>query len=308
MIALEQNYRSTGSILAAANAVIGQQPKLFEKKLWSELGAGEPVALVECDDEVHEAERAVARIGSLRGAGAAVRRLRRPLPRQPPGARLRAGAAQGADPVQGLGRAELLRARRDPRRVRVAAPDRQPATTTRRSCARWRARSAASATRRSPRSAASPAAGSRACSRRCSPSRSPTRCRARAIAALHEFGRGVNDAAGTGAATVGGEPPRRLLVGWLKDIGYEEHLHERRGVARARRRALGQRARLRRLDRAALRRHAAARRPATRRRRRASSPSRRRSRSSSAWPSAATTRTSSRCRRCTPPRASSGRT
>src|SRR5205085_4365682 len=58
-------------ILAAANAVIGHNAKLFEKKLWSELGAGEPVATIECDDETHEAERAVARIESLRGAGAA---------------------------------------------------------------------------------------------------------------------------------------------------------------------------------------------------------------------------------------------
>src|SRR5206468_9346111 len=71
VIPLEQNYRSTGSILAAANAVIGHNPKLFEKKLWSELGAGEPVALVECDDEAHEAERAVARVESLHAAGAA---------------------------------------------------------------------------------------------------------------------------------------------------------------------------------------------------------------------------------------------
>ena len=72
VIPLEQNYRSTGSILAAANAVIGHNPKLFEKKLWSDLGAGEPVALVECDDETHEAERAVARIESrCAAAGAA---------------------------------------------------------------------------------------------------------------------------------------------------------------------------------------------------------------------------------------------
>ena len=53
-------------ILAAANAVIGHNAKLYEKKLWSDLGDGEPVAVVECDDEVHEAERAVARIESLR--------------------------------------------------------------------------------------------------------------------------------------------------------------------------------------------------------------------------------------------------
>ena len=65
VIALEQNYRSTGSILAAANAVISNNPKLYEKKLWSELGAGEPVRVLECDDEAHEADRAVAHIRSV---------------------------------------------------------------------------------------------------------------------------------------------------------------------------------------------------------------------------------------------------
>ena len=38
LIALEQNYRSTGHILRAANHVIAGNPKLFEKKLWSALG------------------------------------------------------------------------------------------------------------------------------------------------------------------------------------------------------------------------------------------------------------------------------
>ena len=71
VITLEQNYRSTTSILAAANAVIGNNAKIYEKKLWSDLGAGEPVAVVECDDEAHEAERAVARIESLRASGTA---------------------------------------------------------------------------------------------------------------------------------------------------------------------------------------------------------------------------------------------
>src|SRR5436190_2838730 len=72
VIPLEQNYRSTGHILRAANAVIGHNPKLFEKKLWSDLGDGEPVKVVECDGEEHEAERAVARIQLLRGQGGQV--------------------------------------------------------------------------------------------------------------------------------------------------------------------------------------------------------------------------------------------
>ena len=66
VIKLEQNYRSTSAILRAANAVIATNPKLFEKTLFSELGEGEPVRVIGCDNEEHEAERAVARIQSLR--------------------------------------------------------------------------------------------------------------------------------------------------------------------------------------------------------------------------------------------------
>ncbi|WP_306780149.1 3'-5' exonuclease, partial [Klebsiella pneumoniae] len=55
VIPLEQNYRSTGAILRAANHVIAGNPKLFEKKLWSEYGDGEPIALLEADGEEHEA-------------------------------------------------------------------------------------------------------------------------------------------------------------------------------------------------------------------------------------------------------------
>ena len=71
VITLEQNYRSTSAILRAANNVIGPNPKLYPKTLFSELGEGEPVRVVDADNEEHEAERAVARIQSLR-AGAAV--------------------------------------------------------------------------------------------------------------------------------------------------------------------------------------------------------------------------------------------
>ena len=66
VVKLEQNYRSTSAILQAANNVIGPNPKLYPKKLFSELGAGEPVRLSDADNEEHEAERIVLRIQSLR--------------------------------------------------------------------------------------------------------------------------------------------------------------------------------------------------------------------------------------------------
>ena len=68
VIKLEQNYRSTSAILRAANNVIQPNPKLYPKTLFSELGEGEPVRVVDADSEEHEAERAVARIQSLRAA------------------------------------------------------------------------------------------------------------------------------------------------------------------------------------------------------------------------------------------------
>ncbi len=69
VIPLEQNYRSTGHILRAANHVIAKNTKVFEKKLWSEYGDGEPVRVIECDSEEHEAERAVSRIQAIRSQG-----------------------------------------------------------------------------------------------------------------------------------------------------------------------------------------------------------------------------------------------
>ena len=45
LIKLEQNYRSTVRILTAANNVIANNPKLFEKKLWSEHGMGDTITV-----------------------------------------------------------------------------------------------------------------------------------------------------------------------------------------------------------------------------------------------------------------------
>lgn len=59
VIRLEQNYRSSMRILQAANSVIANNPKLFEKKLWSEHGLGDPVTTLTMEDEEQEAERVV---------------------------------------------------------------------------------------------------------------------------------------------------------------------------------------------------------------------------------------------------------
>jgi ATP-dependent DNA helicase Rep len=66
IIQLEQNYRSTNRILAAAGHLIEKNPHLFKKKLWSELGYGEPIRAVFCRDEMHEAEFVVFDIMSHR--------------------------------------------------------------------------------------------------------------------------------------------------------------------------------------------------------------------------------------------------
>ncbi len=55
VVALEQNYRSTQAILDAANAVIARNPDRRPKRLWSDLGRGLPVRVVEADDEHAEA-------------------------------------------------------------------------------------------------------------------------------------------------------------------------------------------------------------------------------------------------------------
>ncbi len=64
-IALEQNYRSTQNILDAANGVIRNNRERKEKNLWSELGEGEPVRVVEVEDEHAEARYVAAEIALL---------------------------------------------------------------------------------------------------------------------------------------------------------------------------------------------------------------------------------------------------
>ena len=66
VVKLEQNYRSTARILAAANALIANNPKLFEKKLWSEHGQGDAIHVQSCRDGDHEAEWVVSRLSAHR--------------------------------------------------------------------------------------------------------------------------------------------------------------------------------------------------------------------------------------------------
>ncbi|MCC7006269.1 MAG: UvrD-helicase domain-containing protein [Ottowia sp.] len=64
VIKLEQNYRSTGHILTAANNVIARNPKLFEKQLWSEHGMGDAIVINAMNDEEHEAESVIFQLSA----------------------------------------------------------------------------------------------------------------------------------------------------------------------------------------------------------------------------------------------------
>ncbi len=62
LIKLEQNYRSCGRILKAANQLIANNPHEFEKQLWSEMGYGDPIRILHCANEEAESERIATEI------------------------------------------------------------------------------------------------------------------------------------------------------------------------------------------------------------------------------------------------------
>jgi ATP-dependent DNA helicase Rep len=66
LVKLEQNYRSSQSILAAANHVITKNPKLFEKKLWSEHGMGDAISVTAMASDEVEAENVAMKISAAR--------------------------------------------------------------------------------------------------------------------------------------------------------------------------------------------------------------------------------------------------
>jgi ATP-dependent DNA helicase Rep len=227
VIALEQNYRSTGAILRAANQVIAKNPKIFEKKLWSEFGEGEPVQVVECDGEEHEAERAVARITALRARGGTVKFSDFAiLYRANHQARVfeqKLRAAQMPYKVSGgqsyFDRAEikdlcawlrlLVNQDDDPAFLRaVTTPKRGVGHTTLASLGEFAGKWKTSLFEAL-----------------FSPSLS-TMLKGKAVEALQDFGREVNDLEHRARQTTGAEDAKALLLAWLKAIGYEQHLYD----------------------------------------------------------------------------------
>ena len=70
VVKLEQNYRSTGSILDAANNVIAKNTQRSDKKLWTEAGPGSPVQIHATHDETEEATMVAEAISSQASIGA----------------------------------------------------------------------------------------------------------------------------------------------------------------------------------------------------------------------------------------------
>ena len=226
-IPLEQNYRSTGAILRAANHVIAANPKLYEKKLWSELGEGEPVRRIECDSEEHEADRAVAFIQSLRARGGQVRwadfAILYRANHQARAFEHKLRAAQIPYRVSGgtsfFDRAEikdlcawlrlLVNGDDDPAFLRaVTTPKRGIGDQTLARLGDYAGRWKTSLYE----ALSSPGL--------------PAQLGAKAIGSLHEFGRYVADLEFRARHAQGSEAARALLLDWLKDIGYEQHLHD----------------------------------------------------------------------------------
>ena len=227
VIPLEQNYRSTSAILRAANEVIGLNPKLFPKKLWSDLGEGEPVRVAECDGEEHEAERAVTRIQALRAQDPRIKfadfailyranhqarifeqKLRMAqIPYKVSGGQSFFDKAEIKDLCAWL--RLLVNQDDDPAFLRaVTTPKRGIGHQTLGALGEFSAQWKMSMYE---------ALFAQSLSAKLS---------AKAIGSLHEFGRYVNDLEYKARHTVGGEDAKKLLIEWLKDIDYEKHLFE----------------------------------------------------------------------------------
>jgi ATP-dependent DNA helicase Rep len=227
VVKLEQNYRSTGAILRAANNVIGPNPKLFPKTLFSELGEGEPVRIVDADNEEHEAERVVARIQSTRANGLGQEwKEFAVLYRANHQARIFEQALRKAQiPYKVSGgqsffdRAEIkdlcawfrlwINNDDDPAFLRaITTPKRGIGHTTLQNLGTFASKyklSLFEALFSSSLGSVLPA---------------------KAVGSLHEFGRYVNDLEFRARHTLGAQDARAFMLEWLKEIDYEKHLYE----------------------------------------------------------------------------------
>ena len=213
--------------------MIGPNPKLFPKNLWSDLGEGEPVRVVDADNEEHEAERVVARIQSIR-AGSAVTQGPQFQAFQHFAILYRANhqaksfekalrRAQIPYKVSGgtsfFDRAEIkdlcawfrlwLNPDDDPAFLRaVTVPRRGIGHQTLQQLGTFASRYRVSlfeALFAASLSSALPA---------------------KTIGGLHEFGRQVNDLTFRASHTEGAEAASAFLLAWLKDIDYEKYLYD----------------------------------------------------------------------------------
>jgi DNA helicase-2/ATP-dependent DNA helicase PcrA len=75
VIRLEQNYRSHGNILDAANAIIKHNAARLGKNLWTDAGSGEPIRVYEAFNDTEEARWIVEEIKSLAAEGLARREM-----------------------------------------------------------------------------------------------------------------------------------------------------------------------------------------------------------------------------------------
>jgi DNA helicase-2/ATP-dependent DNA helicase PcrA len=126
VIRLEQNYRSHGNILDAANSLIKQNRGRLGKNLWTEAGAGEPIRVFEAFSDVDEARFIVEEIGELVREGSSPRSDGRPLPLERTVAGARTSVVHPGGAVSCAWRPALLRSPGSQTCPGLPAPDRQP--------------------------------------------------------------------------------------------------------------------------------------------------------------------------------------
>ena len=237
IIKLEQNYRSTSAILRAANAVIQSNSKLFEKSLWSDLGEGEPVLVLECDYEEHEAERVILRIQSIQAQTncpwkdfAVLYRTnqqallyeqalrRRQIPYKVSGGQSFFDKAEIRDLCAWL--RLIINNNDDPAFLRaITTPKRGIGHQTLAALGQFSSQQKVSLFEALFLPSLSAAIS------------------AKMVATLHEFGRYINALEQQARQTIGTQACTAFLEQWLEDIGYKEHLfttQEQENIAQAR--------------------------------------------------------------------------